>query len=256
MPVFSASPLRFDSYHRWYSRQDSTCILHRDQRADHGMSPERKSTHAHAQHTCFLPASSAVQRLVQVTLRPNHFLWCKSLQWCREMAHRCATYVCFACLWRLSEIPADSFQSEHGRHARQAPPPPCSATSIGTAMSSCEGCPGYHGHAWPITCPRSRGRLTQRRVPNPLARRHSPFHLPFGPSVHHLLHPLSLAAGLPPPSPLALLTPSRHSVLPVLWCLPFSLPPIPPPFLPVVGHGYGHLACLPPRLYLVVVSQP
>ena len=72
-------------------------------------------------------------------------------------------------------------------------------------MSSCEGCLGYHGHAWPITCPRSRGRLTERRVPNPPARRHSPCPLPSGPSVHHLLHPLSLAAGLPPPSPLALL---------------------------------------------------
>ena len=34
-------------------------------------------------------------------------------------------------------------------------------------MSSCEGCHGYHGHAWPFTCPRSRGRLTERRVPTP-----------------------------------------------------------------------------------------
>ena len=62
MPVFSASPLRFDSHHRWCSRQDSTCILHRDHRANRGMSPERKSTHAHAQHTCFLPVFSAMQK--------------------------------------------------------------------------------------------------------------------------------------------------------------------------------------------------
>ena len=34
-------------------------------------------------------------------------------------------------------------------------------------MSSCEGCRGYHGHAWPIICPRSRGKLTERRVPTP-----------------------------------------------------------------------------------------
>ena len=61
-PVFSASPLRFDSHHRWSSRHDSTCILHRDHRADRGMAPERKSTHAHAQHTCFLPVFSAIQR--------------------------------------------------------------------------------------------------------------------------------------------------------------------------------------------------
>ena len=62
LPVFSASPLRFDSHHRWSSRQDGTCILHRDHRADRGMSPKRKSTHAHAQHTCFLPVFSAIQR--------------------------------------------------------------------------------------------------------------------------------------------------------------------------------------------------
>ena len=62
LPVFSASPLRFDSHHRRSSRHDSTCILHRDHRADRGMSPERKSTHAHAQHTCFLTVFSAIQR--------------------------------------------------------------------------------------------------------------------------------------------------------------------------------------------------
>ena len=84
-------------------------------------------------------------------------------------------------------------------------PPRCSATSTENAVNSGEGCPGYHGHAWPITYPHSRGRLTERRVPNPPARRHSPCPLPSGPSVHHLLQPLSLAAGLPPPSCLALL---------------------------------------------------
>ena len=62
LAVFSASPLRFDSHHRWSSRYDSTCILHRDHRADRGMAPERKSTHAHAQHTCFLPVFSAIRR--------------------------------------------------------------------------------------------------------------------------------------------------------------------------------------------------
>ena len=62
LPVFSASPLRFDSHHRWSSRHDSTFIFHRDHRADRGMAPERKSTHAHAQHTCFLPVFSAIQR--------------------------------------------------------------------------------------------------------------------------------------------------------------------------------------------------
>ena len=62
MLVFSASPLRFDSHHRWSSRQDSTCILHGDHRAYRGMSSERKSTHAHPQHTCFLPVFSAMQK--------------------------------------------------------------------------------------------------------------------------------------------------------------------------------------------------
>ena len=62
MLVVSATSLRFDSHHRWSSRQDSTCILHRDHRADGGMSPERKSTHAHAQHTCFLHVFGAMQK--------------------------------------------------------------------------------------------------------------------------------------------------------------------------------------------------
>ena len=38
-----------------------------------------------------------------------------------------------------------------------APPPP---------RKFCGGCPGYHGQAWPITCPRTWGRLTERRVPS------------------------------------------------------------------------------------------
>ena len=41
-------------------------------------------------------------------------------------------------------------------HDKHPTPPPCSATSIGIAVNSCECCPGYHGHAWPITCPRDR----------------------------------------------------------------------------------------------------
>ena len=48
------------------------------------------------------------------------------------------------------------------------------------AVNFREGCPSYHGHPWPITCPRSRGRLTERPVSNPLARRHSPCPLPSG----------------------------------------------------------------------------
>ena len=62
LPVFSASPLRLDSHHGWSSPHDSTCILHRDHRADRGMAPERRRTHAHAQHTWFLPVYSAIQR--------------------------------------------------------------------------------------------------------------------------------------------------------------------------------------------------
>ena len=41
-----------------------------------------------------------------------------------------------------------------------APPPP---------QSFCGGCPGYHGQAWPITCPRSWGQLTECRVPSTTA---------------------------------------------------------------------------------------
>ena len=41
-----------------------------------------------------------------------------------------------------------------------APPPP---------QNFFGGCPGYHGQAWPIRCPRSWGRLTERRVPSTTA---------------------------------------------------------------------------------------
>ena len=59
MPVFSASPLRFDSHHR------SGFLLKRV-----GL-----FIRCDAQHTCFfLPVFSAIPRSVQVTLRPNHFL--------------------------------------------------------------------------------------------------------------------------------------------------------------------------------------
>ena len=97
------------------------------------------------------------------------------------------------------------------------------------AVNFCEGCPSYHGHVWPIRCPRSRGTLAERGGPNPPARRHSPCPLPSGPSVHHLLHPLLLAAGLPPP----VLPPSLWSL-----CPPSSLSP------PLVAAT--HLASLPP----------
>ena len=63
----------------------------------------------------------------------------------------------------------------------------------------------------------------------PLARRHSPCPLSSSPSVHHLLHPLSLAAGLPPP----VLPPSLSSL-----CPPSSL------WLPLLAAT--HLAPLPP----------
>ena len=78
------------------------------------------------------------------------------------------------------------------------------------------GCPGYHGHAWPITCPRSWGKLTERRGPDPPTHRYSPCPLPFGPSIHHLVHPPSLAVGLPPP----VLAPSLSSLCPPSSLLP------------------------------------
>ena len=119
------------------------------------------------------------------------------------------------------------------------PPPPFVLCHLHrNSLNFCGGCPGYHGHTWPSTCPRS-----WRRVPPP--------------SLPAFPLPPSLCSLCPPSSPPSAPCPWRRACPLPYWplpcCLPFSLPPISPPFVPVVGHGHGHLACLSPSLYLLPI---
>ena len=120
------------------------------------------------------------------------------------------------------------------------------------AMNFCGGCPGYRGHAGPITSPRSRGKLTGRKVPNP-----QPVAIPLPPSLSSLCPPSSpssdVGGGLSPP----VLPPSLSSLYPPPVLLPALLAAAHLASLPsAVGHGQGHLACLPLYLHLALVSQP
>ena len=82
-------------------------------------------------------------------------------------------------------------------------------------------------------------------TPPPAAIPPTPFPLvPLSTTLFSALYPCPWRWACPLPS------------CPLPCCLPFSLPPISPPSLLVVGHGRGHLACLPPCLYLVLVSRP
>ena len=116
--------------------------------------------------------------------------------------------------------------------------PPCSATPTKIVCTEflCR-LPGYNGHAWWIPCPQLQSKHTAHQVHNPLARRYSPCPLPSSPFVHHLLHPLSLAVGLPPPSCRA------------------PLPLVPLSFVfPVGPPSRCHPCCLPSSLLWVTVT--
>ena len=67
--------------------------------------------------------------------------------------------------------------------------------------------------------------------------------------------PPSIVGGGVAPSLPSCPPPSHSSILLVPCSPPLWLPPILPPFIPVAGHGDGHLARLVPCLYLVLVSQ-
>ena len=129
-------------------------------------------------------------------------------------------------------------------------------------MSSCEGCPGYHGHAWPITCPRSRGRLTERRVPTPSQ---APFPLPpslwsLCPGIFSTLCHWRRACPLPPllPSSVSSLCPpccgSQSRSLDLFASL--SVPCVGEPALSCVVVGQtAQVHCSPPPSSLSTSGQ-
>ena len=138
------------------------------------------------------------------------------------------------------------------------PPPPCSATSTGTAVSSCEDCPGYHGHAWPITCPRSRGRLTERRVPTAIPP--APFPLVPLSTIFSTLCHWPRACPLPPllPSSVSSLCPpccgSRSQSLGLFAFLSVPCPAEPAMSFAVVGQT-AQAHCSPPPSSLSTSGQ-
>ena len=129
-------------------------------------------------------------------------------------------------------------------------------------MSSCKGYPGYHGHAWPITCPRSRGRLTERRVPTPQPAAIPPAPLPLVPlsTIFSTLCHWRRACPLPPllPSSVSSLCPpccgSRSPSLGL-----FASPPLPCPGEPALSRAVvGQTAqahCSPPPFSLSTSGQ-
>ena len=120
-------------------------------------------------------------------------------------------------------------------------------------MSSCEGCPGYHGHVWPITCPRSRGRLTERWVPTPQPAAIPPAPFPLVPlsTIFSTLCHWRRACQLPPlvPSSVSSLCPpccgSRSRSLGLFASLSVPCPGEPALSCAVVGQT-AQAHCSPP----------
>ena len=129
-------------------------------------------------------------------------------------------------------------------------------------MSSCEGCPGYHGHAWPITCPRSRGRLTECRVPTPQPAAIPPAPFPLVPlsTIFSTLCHWRRACPLPPllPSTVSSLCPpccgSRSRSLGLFASLSVPCPGEPALSCAVVGQT-AQAHCSPPPSSLSTSGQ-